>query len=54
MPGSPLWFTDAQREPVRRAPILGEHTEEVLADVLSLSATEIGRLRDAGVVAGPG
>jgi len=38
---------------VRRAPILGEHTEEVLADVLALSATEIGRLRDAGVVAGP-
>jgi 2-methylfumaryl-CoA isomerase len=52
MPGSPLWFTELEREPVRRAPILGEHTEEVLADVLALSATEIGRLRDAGVVAG--
>jgi 2-methylfumaryl-CoA isomerase len=53
MPGSPLWFTALQRAPVRRAPILGEHTEEVLADVLRLSASEIGRLRDAGVVAGP-
>jgi 2-methylfumaryl-CoA isomerase len=53
MPGSPLWFTEVERAAVRRAPILGEHTEEVLADVLALSAGEIGRLRDAGVVAGP-
>jgi 2-methylfumaryl-CoA isomerase len=53
MPGSPLWFTEVERAPVRRAPVLGEHTDEVLADVLGLSATEIGRLRDAGVVAGP-
>jgi 2-methylfumaryl-CoA isomerase len=53
MPGSPLWFTDLERAPVRRAPVLGEHTEEVLADVLGLNAGEIGRLHDAGVVAGP-
>jgi 2-methylfumaryl-CoA isomerase len=53
MPGSPLWFTELERAAVRRAPILGEHTEEVLSEVLSLSAGEIGRLRDAGVVAGP-
>jgi 2-methylfumaryl-CoA isomerase len=53
MPGSPLWFTELERAAVRRAPVLGEHTEEVLADVLKLSAGEIGRLRDAGVVAGP-
>ena len=38
---------------MRRAPLLGEHTEEVLADVIGLSATEIGRLHDEGVVAGP-
>ena len=37
---------------VRPAPRLGEHTDEVLADVLGLSAAEIGRLHDAGVVAG--
>ena len=36
-----------------RAPLLGEHTEEVLADVLGLSSREIGRLHDDGVVAGP-
>jgi 2-methylfumaryl-CoA isomerase len=52
MPGSPLDFTGVGRLPVRRAPQLGEHTEEILADVLSLSSTEIGRLHDAGTVAG--
>jgi 2-methylfumaryl-CoA isomerase len=31
------------------APILGAHTDEVLADKLGLSTGEIGRLRDAGV-----
>ena len=53
MPGSPLSFGAAEREPVRRAPALGEHTDEVLADLLGLSEGEIGRLHDAGVVAGP-
>ena len=53
MPGSPLWFDAVDRAPVRRSPILGEHTDEILADLLGLSATEIGRLHDAGTVAGP-
>jgi 2-methylfumaryl-CoA isomerase len=52
MPGTPLRFSGLPRSPVRRAPLLGEHTEQVLADVLGLSATEIGRLHDAGTVAG--
>jgi 2-methylfumaryl-CoA isomerase len=53
MPGSPLEFGAIERVPVRRAPLLGEHTEEVLAEVIGLSGTEIGRLHDEGVVAGP-
>ena len=53
MPGSPLAFGAVERLPVRRAPLLGEHTEEVLADVLGLSGGEIGRLHDDGIVAGP-
>ena len=52
MPGSPLDFGAVERVPVRRAPLLGEHTEEILCDVLGLSATEVGRLHDSGVVAG--
>ena len=54
MPGSPLDFTAVPRIPVRPAPRLGEHTEEVLAEVLGLDSTEIARLHDAGTVAGPG
>ena len=53
MPGSPLDFSGLGRLPARRAPVLGEHTDEVLADVLALSEAEIGRLHDEGVVAGP-
>jgi len=52
MPGSPLELTAAGRQPARRAPLLGEHTEEILGDVLGLSGAEIGRLFDAGTVAG--
>ena len=33
--------------------MLGEHTDEILAELLSLSEAEIGRLHDEGVVAGP-
>ena len=52
-PGSPLWFDALEREPVGRAPALGEHTEAILAEVLRLDSAEIGRLVDAGVVALP-
>ncbi len=52
MPGSPLVFGEAERLMAQRAPTLGEHTEEVLADVLALSDAEIGRLLHDGVVAG--
>lgn len=51
MPDHPLNFTSLEREPVRRAPKLGEHTEEILADTLGLSASEIARLFDQKVVA---
>ncbi|HVO54614.1 MAG TPA: CoA transferase [Solirubrobacterales bacterium] len=50
MPGTPLGFSGLQRQPVRRAPLLGEHTEEVLAEVLGLSQAEIGRLDESGVI----
>jgi 2-methylfumaryl-CoA isomerase len=53
MPGSPLDFGAAPRVEVRRAPVLGEHTDEILATCLGLGDGEIGRLHDAGVVSGP-
>ena len=52
MPGSPLAFGDCDRLPPRAAPRLGEHTDEVLGDILGLSDAAIGRLHDEGVVAG--
>ncbi len=53
-PGSPLRFTVNQNLDAAPAPVLGEHTEAVLADELGLPSHEIGQLFDAGVVAGPG
>ena len=35
------------------APVLGQHTDEVLAEWLGLSGSDIGRLHDRGVVSGP-
>lgn len=53
VPGSPLSFSEAAREDPRRAPLLGEHTEAILADVAGLPGTEVAKLFDAGVVAEP-
>jgi 2-methylfumaryl-CoA isomerase len=53
MAGSPLHFSENGRLRATPAPALGEHTDEILAELLSLSDTEIGRLHDDGVVAGP-
>ena len=54
MAGSPLHFSGNGRLRPVRAPELGEHTDEILAELLSLTDAEIGRLHDQGIVAGPG
>ena len=51
MPGSPLEFRRHERETVRPAPTLGQHTDEILAEVLGLGSERIGALRDRGLVA---
>ena len=50
MPGSPLDFSGAPRRAVRPAPVLGQHTDEILETVLGLSCREIGDLHDKGIV----
>jgi 2-methylfumaryl-CoA isomerase len=52
-PGSPFDFGGAARQSVKRAPLLGEHTDEILLDILGLSEPEIGSLHDDGIVSGP-
>jgi 2-methylfumaryl-CoA isomerase len=51
LPASPLEFSGVPRVPVRRAPMLGENTDEVLAEVLRMSSSEIARLHDERVLA---
>lgn len=52
-PGFPATFQGLDRGMPVRAPRLGEHTEEVLARVLSLPGHEIAALHDAGIVQSP-
>jgi 2-methylfumaryl-CoA isomerase len=50
-PATPLRFPEEPPVPPAAAPLLGMHTDEVLADVLGMTDTEIGRLHDDGLVA---
>ncbi|MEE4164191.1 MAG: CoA transferase [Woeseiaceae bacterium] len=52
VPGTPFDFGAIPRAATARAPKLGEHTDEILLDVLGLTAADVGRLHDEGVVAG--
>jgi 2-methylfumaryl-CoA isomerase len=52
-PGSPLSFSAFPREQPTPAPLLGEHSDEILAGELGLNQDEIDRLRREGVVTGP-
>ncbi|MDQ6436962.1 CoA transferase [Mesorhizobium sp. LHD-90] len=50
-PGSAASFTGLERSFPPRSPRLGEHTDEVLSEVLGLSNTEINDLHDRDIVA---
>ena len=51
VPASPLNFAKVDKVPAAPAPALGQHTDEILADILGLDSGAIGKLHDAGVVA---
>ncbi|MGF1508434.1 MAG: CoA transferase [Myxococcota bacterium] len=53
VPGHPLEFSQVARVPAAPAPRLGQHTDEILLELLGLSEAEVGQLHDDGVVAGP-
>lgn len=52
VPGLPINFSALEREPPRRASMLGEHTDAILAEI-GMSDGEIAKLHDDHVVAGP-
>ncbi|MNJ75901.1 Formyl-coenzyme A transferase [compost metagenome] len=47
---SPIRLSETPVEYRRAPPLLGEHTEAVLSDVLGLDAEAVHRLRSAGVL----
>lgn len=53
VPGSPFDIAALQRMEPKPAPLLGQHTDEILADVLGMDSGAIARLHDGKVVAGP-
>ncbi len=50
--GNPIKLSDSPAD-VRRSPLLGEHTEEILRDVLKLSAKEIAEIKASGAITPP-
>jgi len=52
-PKSPLNFQSILQSEPLVAPLLGEHTEEILGDILHLNENEIGKLNDKKIVQGP-
>ena len=52
-PGAAATLVGAERGRAVRAPRLGEHTDEILADALGLPSVTIADLHDRGIVAGP-
>ncbi|MDB5713938.1 MAG: carnitine dehydratase, partial [Sphingomonadales bacterium] len=51
VPGAMATIPQEPRLPPVRAPFLGEHSDEILAEVLGLGSGQIGALHDAGLVA---
>lgn len=49
---SPLQFDQVENFADKRAPVVGQHTDQILADVLGLDSHQIAKLHDTGVVAG--
>jgi formyl-CoA transferase len=47
--GCPIKLSDSPAE-VKRSPLLGEHTSEILSDVLGYSSDEIGEIIASGAV----
>ena len=47
---NPIRYSDADLSYTHAAPTLGQHTDEVLSDLLAMSKEEIASLRDQGII----
>jgi 2-methylfumaryl-CoA isomerase len=50
VPRSPVEFSNYDPLPAQKPPKLGQHTEEILGDIMKLGSGEIGALFDNGTV----
>lgn len=50
--GNPIKMSDSISE-VTRSPLLGEHTDEILKDVLGFKANEIAEIKNSGALSAP-
>jgi formyl-CoA transferase len=50
--GNPIKLSDSPPD-VRRSPLLGEHTEEILSKVLGYGASEIAEIKTSGAITPP-
>ena len=50
--GNPVKMSDSITE-VKRSPLLGEHTEEILGKVLGYSASEVAEIKSSGAITPP-
>jgi formyl-CoA transferase len=50
--GNPVKMSDSITE-VKRSPLLGEHTEEILSKVLGYTEKEIGEIKASGAITPP-
>ncbi len=48
-PASPIHFSNGEREPTA-PPLLGQHTAEVLIDLIGYSKEQVGALKQEGVI----
>ena len=50
--GNPIKLSDSISE-VKRSPLLGEHTDEILTDVLGFAAKDIAEIKNSGALSAP-
>jgi formyl-CoA transferase len=50
--GNPIKMSDSISD-VKRSPLLGEHTDEILTDVLGFKANEVAEIKNSGALSAP-